>query len=812
MRQLVGVLGILLWVVCAAHATPGPGPSEPFAGDDSGCVPATAQRLSCATAVSRTFARLESATIRCHLRQANTRYRQVVGGSTALFDEEGCETKAVRAFDKTMARLATGLCARNPQIDTVGADRDALLAVLDAQNGGLYCDASSGVAIEPGGDDAGFVPATGAVRRCAEKLTRQLNSLASALRSCHRTAATRAYRLADPAFDEESCEAKARAKFAAASAGLEPSGGCPACLNAAARSSLADAVAARIDSSNLASFPCPDKVLHPAEARLDRPTLIALGVQWLVSGDENHDASVSVRYRKVGTSTWNDALPLMRVRPEAVKDRVVAEQFAGSIFDLRPATTYEIELHATDADGSVDETRTLTATTRALPTDPVTPHVVAVSTAAELHAALAAAQAGDVISLADGIYSGQFVLEASGTAENPIVIRGASRDGTILDGEGCDCNVFEAYGSFVHVEQLTLRHANRALRFQTAGAEANVVRRVRSYDTTLGFAARENQLDFYICDNELQGPLLWPHVYFDDDGIYSNYDGILVQGHGHVVCHNQIIGFGDAMKTEQEGARALDFYGNEVLSAYDNGIELDYGEGNVRCWRNRFTNNFVPISFQPIHGGPAYAFRNVAVNSAHEQLKFHGIGNGTGPSGVLVYHNTFVSPATALRLSTSAASHFFDLANNLFVGPAMPSGRVVDWDGPIDHGQFDYNGYFPDGAFRFNVKSVGPRDFASFAAVQAGGFEAHGTLLAQPIFADGLVPPPDYTSTLAPPDVTLDAASAAVDAGRALPNINDGFQGSAPDLGAVERGCTPPVYGIRPLGTDESNQSWGCNP
>ena len=54
-----------------------------------------------------------------------------------------------------------------------------------------------------------------------------------------------------------------------------------------------------------------------------------------------------------------------------------------------------------------------------------------------------------------------------------------------------------------------------------------------------------------------------------------------MEGGGHVVCHNQIVGFGDAMKTAEPGARAIDFYGNEVLSAYDNGLELDYSEGNT---------------------------------------------------------------------------------------------------------------------------------------------------------------------------------------------------------------------------------------
>jgi hypothetical protein len=36
-----------------------------------------------------------------------------------------------------------------------------------------------------------------------------------------------------------------------------------------------------------------------------------------------------------------------------------------------------------------------------------------------------------------------------------------------------------------------------------------------------------------------------------------------------------------------------------------------------------------------------------------------------------------------------------------------------------------------------------------------------------------------------------------VDAGVVLPNVNDGYQGRAPDLGAYEVGRPPPQYGPR---------------
>jgi hypothetical protein len=55
-------------------------------------------------------------------------------------------------------------------------------------------------------------------------------------------------------------------------------------------------------------------------------------------------------------------------------------------------------------------------------------------------------------------------------------------------------------------------------------------------------------------------------------------------------------------------------------------------------------------------------------------------------------------------------------------------------------------------------------------------------------------------------DFRLKAKSAAIDKGVELPNITDGFNGRAPDLGAIEFGATPPHYGpeVWPVGAAPS--------
>jgi hypothetical protein len=66
-------------------------------------------------------------------------------------------------------------------------------------------------------------------------------------------------------------------------------------------------------------------------------------------GDDNYNGAVTARYRVAGTAAWRQGLPLYRVHPETAPTWPIAPQFSGSIFDLRPNTTYEIELHAVPA-------------------------------------------------------------------------------------------------------------------------------------------------------------------------------------------------------------------------------------------------------------------------------------------------------------------------------------------------------------------------------------------------------------------------------------------------------------------------------
>jgi len=126
---------------------------------------------------------------------------------------------------------------------------------------------------------------------------------------------------------------------------------------------------------------------------VEPPTLVSLGFEWRITGDDNRNAHVDVTYRKKGEQSWHDALPLMRLQneqigvppapatPEAAAAAArsdfprynafkytAANMFAGSILNLDPDTDYECRFALADPDGVTGaKEKTVTVHTRKEP-------------------------------------------------------------------------------------------------------------------------------------------------------------------------------------------------------------------------------------------------------------------------------------------------------------------------------------------------------------------------------------------------------------------------------------------------------------
>ena len=125
------------------------------------------------------------------------------------------------------------------------------------------------------------------------------------------------------------------------------------------------------------------------------PTLQAITLEWAIGGDADLDGVVTVRYRPAGETQWRDAMPLRRIPAGTNQGFAWANRHSGSIFDLAPATTYEIELSLLDPDGG-QETRGLSVTTRAVPA-PAGDSVLRPVTPGDFSGIAANAQPGDIL-------------------------------------------------------------------------------------------------------------------------------------------------------------------------------------------------------------------------------------------------------------------------------------------------------------------------------------------------------------------------------------------------------------------------------
>src|SRR3984957_6762371 len=106
---------------------------------------------------------------------------------------------------------------------------------------------------------------------------------------------------------------------------------------------------------------------------VEPPTLISLGFEWQIEGDDNRNASVAVAWRKKGDTAWHEGLPFLRIGNERLNENalqfVTPNMLAGSIFDLEPDTEYECRFVLSDPDGVAGKSDNVaTVKTRAEPT------------------------------------------------------------------------------------------------------------------------------------------------------------------------------------------------------------------------------------------------------------------------------------------------------------------------------------------------------------------------------------------------------------------------------------------------------------
>ncbi|HEX4947558.1 MAG TPA: hypothetical protein VFZ34_12890 [Blastocatellia bacterium] len=503
-----------------------------------------------------------------------------------------------------------------------------------------------------------------------------------------------------------------------------------------------------------ASFAQASNAVTPSDFIVEPPTLLNLGFEWKIKGDDNRNATVAVQYRKVGEANWREAQPLLRIGDEKVgRARNFLEywtprMFAGSILDLEENTSYECRLTMSDPDGvNGKATQQVTVKTRGVPQEykggrtlhvyppdyegpKQEPSFKGLKEAyygpgtGDWHVVYERpVQAGDVILVHAGLYKadrfdyvtpygipfeGTYIFTRKGTAEKPIVIKAAGDGEVIFDGAG-NARLFDVMaGDYHYFEGITFRNTDTAFMAgikDYLGCSGLVIRNCRFEDVgiavTTEFAGSKN---FYLADNVALGRddrnrlIGWSNFGKYKPTPIKSWVGIKVYGQGHVICHNYVAYFHDGICISTYGTPPEDDkLQAAAIDIYNNDIFVmtdDFIEADGGVANIRVARNRgVNAAQHGLSAQPAFGGPVYFYRNIVYSVPMGGslkTGNGN-PAGVLIYHNTFIAENSNARGYSN-----WHYRNNLMLGTNHPDKPVFGNLTFTSYTTLDYNGYRPN--------------------------------------------------------------------------------------------------------------------
>lgn len=509
------------------------------------------------------------------------------------------------------------------------------------------------------------------------------------------------------------------------------------------------------------------------------PTFECLGLYFKV--DSENPGECAVRYRAGGESRWRERMPLWFDSRN--------REFRGSLVGLNPGTEYEIVL-------TVGGRETAFSAATRPDSFPV----------------------GKVTYLDNGVTDRTLVVTESGSPGAWHLIVPAGEGKTVIDGE----KVVE-FNVVIDADYVVLR--GLALK----GAEKDAIRiRKGRHDIVIedchitnwgrgdrrvawlgwgdsGINAEEGTAGLVIQRNRIDHPTGWTNDW--DTGHPAGPQGITLWNSrgGNIIRYNEIVtteehGFNDAIgggsnySFEGSPNRDSDIYGNLIEGVWDDAIESEGANMNVRIWGNYIARTYTHIATASTSYGPLYIFRNVFGESRRTRKDPTGgpmIKMGERDPYIggrrWVFHNTALQPRGAFSAFSTHPPTNTVSRNNIFDCPG-PLTYLRRGDPPADLDHDLFTGIDMGQGFQRNAIRTRP------AYVPSTGLEfflAPTTTMIRWGRTEVTIEGRTWQIT----DKMVEIDNPAIDAGVRLPGFNDDFSGKGPDLGAFERGRPPLVFG-----------------
>lgn len=355
-------------------------------------------------------------------------------------------------------------------------------------------------------------------------------------------------------------------------------------------------------------------------------------------------------------------------------------------------------------------------------------------------------------------------------------------------------NAFTVEGrDWIWIEGFEMRHygASSGCGVCARNASHLVIRKNRIHNLQKGIyidwtGGEDRGNDTRIEYNEIYDPTSsdWPWKAVKGSSMEGT--AIILRGHvGAIARGNTIHDFFNGIYTGSSAALEnpavafdADIYNNHIYSIKDDAIEPEGTCINHRFRNNTIDSTLVGISIAPVTYGPVWVMRSTISNFSGTSFKWDLNSDGI----VLVYHNTSWTDAGGLNaMSMLRPVHNVVMRNNIFQG----NGYAFEesFSGSTRH-DWNYDNWYTTRAsphFKWeNVNYAAITDLCKATGLECNGHEN------QPMLSN----PGGGNFTLLP-------ASPNIDRGILIPGINDGFYGSAPDIGAFES-----AFGVPPPATD----------
>jgi len=519
------------------------------------------------------------------------------------------------------------------------------------------------------------------------------------------------------------------------------------------------------------------------------PTYECAGIYWKVP----EQGSCRIRYREAGKREWKEGLNLVY----DIRDN----EYRGSIVSLRSDTKYTLELIA---DSSNIRFKFNTRSDKY----PV----------------------GKITVLPDGESDKPIIITESGSPGAYHLVTVPENSRSVLNLKNVEKNGIEVDADYVIIRGVEIRNAaNHGIRIRKNRHDIVIEQCYITFWGRIGgpltYGNMEGGSDSGIFAEQGCGNLtIQRNLIEDPRGASNDWEtghpngpqGItFIQSRGgNVIRYNDIVttedhGFNDAIGGSSNFSmtgnmnRDSDIYGNIIRSAWDDAIESEGANMNVRIFGNYAHFYYNGIATAATSRGPLYIFRNVFGESrtGHWNTKggaFIKTGEREPFAGGrrFIFHNTTLQPNGVFSAFSGHVNPNCITRNNIFDAP----GRLATDLEKAPASDYDYD-YFSgitkgrsareENGIRISTTPSGSKLYRSSYYLE---FYPRPTINS---IKWGVTSYEFGERQVNITDPVVWVKNPLIDSGIVLKGFNDDYKGKAPDIGAFETGAAPLEFGRR---------------